>query len=91
MTVERFKNEFIEKIIDFEKNKILVDDLENFIRQIDPELIYGQNGLLNNKETVDLGMLADVVQDYGFYKNNGEANLVVKRINDYYVSFLTDK
>ena len=80
-----------QKIIDFKTNRISINDLENFVCKTDPALIYGKNGLLENKNTQNLGLLADIVQDYSFYKKNGDENLVLDHIDDYYSKFLKRK
>jgi len=86
--LEDYKNKLIQKIIDFEENKISIDDLVDCVVKNEPLLIYK---LLDKKETEKLGHVADLLQEYNFYKNQGEEKVILDEVDWYYLNFLKGK
>lgn len=83
--LEDYKNKLIQKIIDFKERKISIDELVDCVVKDEPLLIYE---LLDKKETEELGHVADLLQEYDFYKNQGDEKIILDEVDRYYSNFL---
>ena len=70
-----------EKIVDYCIGIVSIDNLVDFIVKIDPKNICD---LLKNSKNNKIGYIIEVISGYNFYKENGDKNIVINRIVDYY-------
>jgi hypothetical protein len=81
MKNEEIKRIVNEKIVDYCVGIISIDNLVDFVAKIDPKYICK---LLKNSKNNNIGCILEVIKNYDFYKENGDKNIVVKIIVDYY-------
>jgi uncharacterized protein (UPF0128 family) len=82
MKIEKIEKEINKKIIDYIEKKINIEDLNNYVHKIDPSIIF--SSLMNSKRWSKLCQLMEAIEDYDFYKDNGDENITIKSIIDYY-------
>lgn len=89
MKIEKIEKEVNKKIIDYIEKKIDIEDLNDYVHKIDPSIIFSP--LMNSKHWGKLCQTLESIEDYEFYKENGEENVIVERIKDYYDKNLKNK
>lgn len=82
MKIEKIEKEINQKIIDYIENRIKIDELINCINKVNPSIIF--SSLMNSKRWGRLCQVMESIDDYEFYKENGNENIIIERILDYY-------
>lgn len=80
MKLEIIEKQINQKMIEYTNGIINIDNLRNFVNKLDPKYIYK---FLENPSKVKLGHVMDMIQEYDFYKINGDEQIIINIITKY--------
>lgn len=80
MKLEIIEKQINKKIIEYIDDTIDINNLVSFINKFDPKYIYE---FLENPPKANLGHIMDMIQEYDFYKSNGNEKAIIDEIIKY--------